>query len=1019
MEIIIEAARPPTSEITVELIEEAPSDSPLLKGEGTYNYRIVFPTALIGRCHYEVVTEWPHLSLPSSGTLIGVSHQPLPCGLMPTGGFTYVPNNSSSLATEDHLLIKVHSNDKYTAHRNQFIILPVKFELEGNTSAVHVIPTQHLVVRQGANTPVPASLLAFPNSLTHSQLQYFGDSHRYTFPVLNAGSFQSILSSSINVSHTTFTDQELHNGDVAFYPSFSAPMLMTYHYNVSTAAGVVVAIGEVSVFVQGHEWDWPVQRTNRPMEVVEGGTSFFDQTVLDFYLQTDSCLHHAMIRVIVPPEHGHMTFLNGSSLGNDGVLIGALKNGSVLVYNHTDGSEELTDSITWEVSCPGGSLFQVLTSVLVAPIHDLPTVLSGGWDITVHRNWATPLSPSAVIAYDIDSPLDEIIVSLGPSSEGLVKIDWKRLRGRDVIDVPPFVEAKALLDQNATEEVTSFTLADLESYSVWYLPPDDTSVNDEILTFLINDSTATIRVNISDADLRHSLFFSTLRDYPSLVNNLPLPLHTHLGTYITSSYLYSNAIPYSSKKVTYIVRSPPTNGLLCLLSGEKCHKSITRFTQKDINSQKLFYKPNESAAAGAMKEDEFEFELTMDGFQQHSAILHRFHLKPVQTVPVRVAMDRIFYVNANGGKPIAPRHFRPFSRYLNSRDITFHILGRPRYGYLKLNGAKHPDSFTFQNLLDRILTYKHDPSATEACSDQFSFSVGNSTHSVEGTMDIAIRRGRENIHFQVTVGQHTLYPGQRKFVFGSDDINVSSSFCLEQVTFSLYSPPSMGVLTLVDIKHNTVIQLEENSTFTANDIYSGFLHYTFTPQVPMVKQISDVFNLVASDPTSQWPPPDSDRISGRTTGHFNVTIIPLPNVEYNLIINITSPGFLSWLPRYGSYGYIFSEEDIIIYNSTIKPDQVDIQIDNSPEFGGIWKNNSMIHIFTVEDVNNGLIWYKRTVEVPGISSDSFQMRIIVNLKTFKSLAAMEEFSIDWATVQLQNGTLRVSESAREVEVIVR
>ena len=1021
VEIIIEAARPPTSEITVELIEEAQSGSPLLQLEGTYNYRIVFPTALIGRCHYEVVTEWPHLSLPSSGTLIGVSHQPVPCGLMPTGGLTYIPRNISSPATEDHLLIKVHSHNKYAAARNQFVILPVNFEVEGNTSVVHEIPTQHLVVRQGANTPIPASLFAFPSSLTRSSQLHLGNSHHYTFPVLNAGSFQSILSSSTNVSYTTFTDRELLRGDIAFCPSFSAPLLMTYRYNVSNAAGVVVATGEVAVFVEAHDWDWPVQRTNQPMQVMEGGSSFFDHNIFDFYLQTDTCLQHAMMRVVVAPEHGRMTFLNGSSLGSDDrVLIGALKNGSVLVYHHTGGSEEMADSITWEVSCSDGPLLQVFTSILVAPIRDLPTVLSGGWDITVHRSWATPLSPSAVIAYDIDSPLDEVTIALSPSSEGLVRINWKKLRGRDITYLPSFVETKVLLDQNAAEEVTSFTLAELEAYRIWYLPPNDTSLDNEILTFSINNSTATIGVNISDADLRHSLFFSTFGEYPSLTNNLPLPLHTHLGTYITSSYLYSRALLYSSKKskVTYIVHSPPTNGLLCLLSGEECQASITRFTQRDINSQKLFYKQNESTLE-TIEEDGFDFELTMDGFRQHSAVIYRFHFKPVPTPPVSVAMDRIFFVNAKRGKPIAARHFRPFSRYLDSKDITFHITRRPRYGYLKVNGIKHPDNFTFKNLLDRVLTYEHDPSATEACSDQFSFSVGNSTHTVEGTMDIAIRRGRDDIHVKVNIGQHTLYPGQRKFVFGSDDINVSSSFCPDQVTFSLNSPPSMGVLTLVDNKHNTVIQLEENSTFTANDIYSGFLHYTFTSQAPVVTQISDVFNLVARDPTSEWPKNTVRYGEGRITGHFNVTIIPMPNVEHSLVINITSPGFLSWLPSYGVYGYVFSEEDVVIYNSTIEPEQVVIQIDMSPMFGEIWRDNAFNNIFTVEDINNGLVRYQSKDRYDGISSDLFQMSIIVNLTSFMRIAARADFSVDWATVQLQNGTLRVGESAGEVEVVVR
>ena len=1026
LEIIIEAAQPPTSEITAKQIERDPSSSLPLHDEGTYNYRVVFPTALIGRCHYEVVTNWPHLSLPSAGSLIGDSNQPIPCGLSPDGGFTYVLYDNSSIVAEDYLLIKVHSNaDKY--HPNQYVILPILFELAENSSAVDMFPMQHLVVRQGANTPIPSSLLTFPgfsHSLQLNDSQYI---YHYTLPVLRAGAFRSTLSSSVNVLHTTFTNQELLDGDVAFYPRFYAPLLMIFQCNVSNAAGVVVATSEISVLVQRHDWEWPVQRTNRPIEVMERGYSFFDQTLFDFYLQSYVCLQHAAMMVVVPPQHGHMTYVNGSALENDKVLIGALKNGTVLLYNQTSSSSKLTDSIVWEISCPSGFILQVFTSILIAPLRDFPTELSGGLEITVYRSWATPLSPSVINAYDIDSPLDKVVVSLSPQEE-LVKISSRDvLKDNDYAStyLSPFVSAENLLNQNVTEEVSNFTLADLEAYSIWYVPPADISLTNQTLTFSIDDSTATVRVNLLDTNCNQSLFLSTLGEYPSLSNNLPLPLHTHMSTYITSSYLYSQALPYPPNKVVYIVSSPPTNGLLCLISGETCNTSISRFTQRDINSQRVLYKQvkvgTATAQAESIEEDWFDFELTLEGFHHQTTTLHRFHFKPIQTPPVRVAMDRTFYVNADGSKPIAPRHFRPFPRYLNSRNLTFHVFRRPRYGWLLLNGIRDPSDFTFQDLLSRSVAYEHDPAASEACSDRFSFSVGNSTHTVEGTMYVAIRRGKRNIHVQVTVGQHTLFPGQKKFVFGSEDINVSSSFCLDHVTFTLLSHPVMGVISLIDNKYNTIVQLEENSTFTANDIYSGFLHYTFTEQAPLENQTSDGFVLAAADPTSEWPPEGAGRREdGQTEGHFSVIVIPLPNFRHVLAINTTtSPGFLSWLPSYGRYGYVFSESDITIFNSTIEPHEVVMQIAEEPQFGSIWKENSMDNIFTVEDIYNGLVWYRSDVRLDGFSSDTFQMSIIVNLMEFTRIVKKEEFSVEWATVQLQNSTLRVSESSRQVEIVVR
>ena len=1010
VEVIIKPPQPPTSEITLELLEDDQSDADL-KEQGAYSFRIVFPTELIGRCHYEIIAEWPHLSLPSSGTLIGVSNQPIPCGFMDASGLTYFPSNSSALV-EDHVLIKVHS--RYEHRQNKFLILPMNLRLpnDSSTDVVEVLPRQLLVVRQGANTPIPASLLTFCNSshllhLNNSQYLY-----RYTFPVLNAGSFRSILGSSINVTHTTFTSRELHGGTVAFCPNFSAPSQTVFQYSISDAAGLVVAIGEITVFVQEHMWAWPVQRTNRPLEVSEGGSSIIDQNTLDFYL-LDLCSHQATMTVLVPPEHGHLTYLNGSDVGGTSLLIGAMKNGTVLVYNHSS-SEELTDSIIWEVSCPGGPILHVFTSVLVAPRDDSPTILLGGWDIVIHRNWATPISPSMFIVFDLDSGLDEISVDVLNDTE-LVKFDLEKLSNiNEASDFPPFINVGNLLDQNVTHKVSNFSLSELEDYSIWYVPPTNTSVINQYLTFSIGDSNTAVAVDIKNVDLNQSLYLTTQEEYPSVLRNLPLPLHTHTGTYITSFYLYSQATPHPPGKVVYMVHSPPTNGLLCLLSGEECHSSANRFTQRDINSQRVYYKPGKT---NGIKEDTFEFELTMDEFHQYTTTLHQFHLKPVQT-GVNIAMDRTFYVNAGERKRIAPRHFRPFSQFLDSRNIVFHVLHKPHYGHLELNDGVNPSNFTFQDLLDRELIYRHHPSATEACSDQFTFSVGNATHSLEGTMRVAIRRGQDNVH--VILGRHTLL-GQRKFVFGSEDINVSSSFCLEFVTFSLNSLPRMGVLSLVDNEHNTVVRLQENSTFSADDVNSGFLHYTYTDQVPVDNQISDTFNLTASDPTSKWPSLAVSRQGDtQTTGHFVVFIIPSSDVKHKLEIEITSPGFLTWLPSYQRYGYFFSQDNINMYNSTVQPHQVVFQLDREPEFGSIWKNDALDNIFTVEDINNEIVWYRSDVRLNGFSNDSFRIGIIIKLMGFSMLTDKRyDFVIDWATVQLQDNNLTISESAGHVEIVVR
>ena len=79
----------------------------------------------------------------------------------------------------------------------------------------------------------------------------------------------------------------------------------------------------------------------------------------------------------------------------------------------------------------------------------------------------------------------------------------------------------------------------------------------------------------------------------------------------------------------------------------------------------------------------------------------------------------------------------------------------------------------------------------------------------------------------------------------------------------------------------------------------------------------------------------------------------------------------------------------------------------------------MDNIFTVEDVNNGLVWYQSDVRLNGFSNDSFQIDIVLNLMDFSMFVEREEFTIEWATIQLQNTTLRVNEITGQVEIVVR
>ena len=1028
IEILVESSGPPLISLSrTEHSFENQSDN-----HSTHNFRIVFSQDLIHKCHYEIMNGWPLLSLPSFGMLEGLTNQALPCGYIDTNALTYKPYGDD--IHEDFILVKMyyHGHDQSIAH---YVVLPFQIEQSNTTNeteaSISVLPRRELVVRQVANTPIYPSLLSFLQVLPQPIEQH--TVFRYIFPVLPTGSFQSIDGSAINVTHTEFTSEELVQEIVSFHPSdilfVESTITTDYTYNVTTVAGMLVAVGNVSV-VARYNHSRPTQRTNKPLALVEGGMALIDSRTIDFYL-LGKCVMYGVMQVAVPPQHGQLKFLNGDRLNDSIVLIDAVKNGTVLMYEHS-GDESIADCVIWTVGCLSQPVLHVSMSILVAPVNDIPPHILGNPSITVYHNWAIPLTPSLLHVSDVDSSDDEVMVKVVQSPEeqqtkGVVVKFTKEPTKNKALSNMPFLDADYLLNASNVSSELSFVLSEVKNYSIWYIPPNNVSYDtiNLILSDLNNEIYVSdaISVTVNSRNLRQNSFLSTNSNYPALLQNKPLPLHTHLGTYITSSYLYSIAQEHSSEHVIYFVRTPPSNGLLCHVSQIPCYSSIFQFTQRDIDVQEVIYFPNSEALVN----DSFEFEITLDGIQQYDSHLYTFNMSAIHK-ETKISSEQIFWISVGGEKAIAAKFFRPFRKAL-SRDLEFTVTTPPHYGSLVLKqgdsiSTNHPQSFTFSDLLSRRLWYKHYDSAHPVCSDQFNFSVDNRTHTLTN-MTLLILVKHDSSKLQVSVKPRTLQ-GQTRFVFSGKDFDVTSPFCPDFVHFTLTVPPSRGTLTLVDAKYNTLSQLEANSTFTARDVYSGLLRYHLVYVNSNSSSSFDEFDLTASDPINEWPAPGfakrispgSYNTSVENIGHFMVYFIPSPDITRVLEIRIASPRPLTWLSAYRSYGHIMTENEITV-NSSLKPREVVFQVEIGPAFGSVMKNITPAYIFDMQDVLDGIVWYHSTERHEGISSVSFQLGIYANLTNYSKSGAKYDYVIEWATVQMERSTVTVTEESGVVDIVLR
>ena len=953
--------------------------------------RVEFLQEMVGRCHYQLVTSDHLLPLPLAGELRGSFPRTLPCGYASREPLHYVPD-SESRAPRDYVLFRVSDWEEEV-----YVVLEVW--RSGSPLLPHV-PVEALVVQGSTYTPIPDGLFPFQDR----ELRY-----RYTVSSHPGGQFVLLVSSNENVSYTVFTNADLRAGLVSYHRNESlTSTTTTVHYSVADLAGAALVQGEISVRSILGSWSLS-QRTNRGLTLARGGTAAIDPARLDFYM-LGACVDHSTVTLVQPPRHGDFTFLNGLSITNTTVAVSALRNGTV-VYTHS-GDAALADSSVWEFFCPLGLELVLSFGIKIAPLGNTPPQWSPGHALTTHQNLAVPVSHLPLS--DPDSSHEDIVIHVAEDPAGsLVRVEDSDSMYAARTPFPPFLDAGRV---NASA-VSQFTLADVDNRNIWYLPPENASVDTLHLTawdsVLPPHEMSDVRVPVAVAagPLESSVLLSTREVFPPLLRNAPLPLHSHLPVYLTPRTLYSRVAGIPTSSIVYVVQAGPTRGLLCLSTPASCTSSLTQFTQSDINRKRVIYQPAENT----VRPDKFEFVLTLHGVFHYNQSPYHFLISPVDK-PRDFSSGKQFWINAGDEKPVALKYLRPYSNLLGKRT-QFRVSSHPRHGVLLLNTTSHPANFSFDDLLRRRLSYRHSDRHDSHCSDSVSFTASNVTHSLQGTLQIAVARNPGKLLHAESGSQQLL--GHTNFVFRPSQLPVNSPFCAQFVHYTILTPPNRGVLQLYSTEYNTVVQLRENSTFTAQDVQVGLLHYSLASPALVTRNISDIFYFEVSDPKNTKP------ILSRTSHspNFQILIVPSPNVVHRISININSPKPLTWLLDHSAYGYVFGPSDISIESMTVLPSEIVIVIERQPIFGTILRNGTQVSSFSLEEVNAGWVRYETTLNrFDRISQDTFRLSIIVNLRNIsytQYVVQRHNFTVEWCSIAIQQPSYTVAEREGGIQVVLR
>ena len=1048
VEVHVEVAHPLIRQLSVKTDLADPVKKP-----GVLNVTVLFPSALVGQCKYEVVSGWKEFQFPVSGVLTGTLNQPLPGGLVPVVPWTYHPHGSAKLEGRDYILIKLYTHglsgvrsEVSGANDSQSYYSLLGFSTNGTqvTSTEEFIEVVSLgrdllVIRQAMTTPVSSenfSAFNVTQILVGAGFQptYQGQkpSLRFTFPMLPSGSFQSVSSSVVNVTHTTFSDLDLLSGHVSFHPTeLHSSHSFTFPYNVTTVAGVLVATGMMLVFSLERDWSYPSHRANSPLPVAEGGVAAITYEVLDFYL-LKPCDEVTKVRVLSPPQHGSLIYANGSHVRNEQLPFLATSSSPFLLYHHS-GDETLFDVIRWEVWCPTGPALSLVSRVFVAAIDDSHPVLQLT-DVSASHGLPVLLSSAMFQASDVDSALSQITIR-AHHSQG------SSLRMESIQKSPCFKQTWHMVSSQCllahSRELVQFTMQDLEELKVWYFPDNSTNLNEVELTvmdpFRQGPELYILYVVVSLSPPSLLLEISTSEPYPRILRNRPLPLHRADPMLITPYFLFSQAPPFTFKNVRYHVEAPPTGGYLCNSSRSgSCSGNLEMFTQLQLSQREVVYQPHSNNSGTA---DSFTFILSVSNFFPLYNVSYVFQL--AMPPPQVVTADVPLVLEVGKVRIFSAAHFKTFSDLLQTKQVNFTVSQLPQFGWLVLHqltadgknktvSVGHHFSFSFEDVESGRLSYSSSllGSGGELCDDGLELECVSASGSLQGRVSVVFRHSGGDALSVVT--QPRSLVASRSFTLTTEDMTVRSPYCPQWVWLQLLGPPSLGHLVVKDDACLTERLLVKGSMFTAQDIQMGVAVYHLSSSLSVNETIEDIFHVRALDPSTPSPIWSmSTEVEVRDThGGSNVSIftvrIPPSGQTYELELAFAPEFPLTWLPEQQSYGYKFHSADIERLNTSLPLHGVLLRLDKASVWGSLQVSHVPVAAFSLADLAAGRVTFlKNRAFHDGLFGEQLEMGVYAYLPMLTGHAQTLHMEVVWSVFELDQRTVEVSETQATLHLSIR
>ncbi|OWR43702.1 putative Chondroitin sulfate proteoglycan 4 precursor [Danaus plexippus plexippus] len=629
-------------------------------------------------------------------------------------------------------------------------------------------------------------------------------------------------------------------------------------------------------------------------------------------------------------------------------LLPVLKlNSGNIVYTN-DGSEESTDVIKLvAITETGKESEPFYLRINIEPVNDEPPIVAANTGLCVWEGGTFTFTRNELYVNDIDTPLRNVTIRVVDIVSGYIAT-------RGDLDTP----------------IDHFTQADIDNRYVVFVHKNGSkgkmifNVTDGLhelskITFLITTKSVSLKLV-----RKHSLrVFPLMRE----------PLNNYL--------LMAKCTDPSRPIVFKIVRAPAL-GRLVMLSGDNHHRSVTQFTQRDINETTVYYEHTHP----------FSDLYTNDSF-----------IFKVEAALAKPVLDQIFHIDisvASGG--LAKYVNIPLTKVKEGDKIPLRVNVTNVITYLEtqagvrqpqieaqwslpMHGVLNPllSSLTQSQLEDGVVTYEHDDSDTvEDSIDMALYLLPDYVLLCNVTIPIHIvpvndqpfRLLTDTPQIQVVQGEN--YTLTKNDLLTEDGDTVPSG-----ILYDIISGPTQGRLVMMD-ENQTLDEAQSINKFTQQDINEGRIVYEHSG----ILQTATFYFRV-------W-----DGEFKPTYTVFTIDVIPV-------ILNASSlhPIFL----QQGSNVATVAPDQIYV-ETNAKKDKVWYNITRQPVHGMIYLGRNPVTYFSHKDIMDKVVIYMQNDMT--VANDSFDLIAYVHNSN-----ATQPFTID-VVVQplLVLGDLKIIEQKTKI-----